>query len=128
MALAHRRRPSVARRPGGFCLVSVPRLDTLPEFKDHAYCLNPRNHVVAFTEACLRGLLERAGLATVAAFHDLDEVFSKGRPIKLRLLAQKKEREGSGPDPIAALRSLIANLPPVAPRAEPSGPKPVAPD
>ena len=80
----------------------------------------PYDAFVAFTEACLRGLLGRAGLTTVAAFHDLDEVFSKGRPTKLRLLAQKKERgEGAGSDPVAALQQLIANLPPVTPRADP---------
>jgi SAM-dependent methyltransferase len=105
------KQPSGALAPGGFCLVGVPRLDTLPEYRDHSYCLNPRNHIVAFTEACLRGLLARAGLATVAAFHELDDAMSKGRPTRLRLLAQKKETDGLAPDPAVAMRALIARLP-----------------
>lgn len=100
-------------RPEGFCLLSVPRLDTLPEYKDHAYCLNPRNHIVAFTEACLRGLLSRAGLSTVGALHELDDVLSKGRPIRLRLLARKTDPPAPVPDPREAIRVLLAKLRPL---------------
>lgn len=95
--------------PGGYCFVGVPRLDTLAVHGDFKYCLHRRNHIVAFTEACLRGLLARAGLETVAAFHHLDEKFSKGVPIRLRLLARKATAPPSlEPDPAAALRPVIS--------------------
>ena len=96
-----------ALRPGGHCLVSVPRLDRLSVHGDFKYCLHRRNHIVAFTEACLRGLLARAGMGVVAALHDLDERFSQGRPIRMRLLAQKGAAAAVDPDPAAALTPVI---------------------
>ena len=96
-----------ALRPGGHCLVSVPRLDGLPVHGDFKYCLHRRNHIVAFTEVCLRGLLARAGMGVVAALHDLDERFSQGRPIRMRLLAQKGAPAPIDPDPAAALTPVI---------------------
>jgi hypothetical protein len=74
---------------------------------DFKYCLHRRNHIVAFTEACLRGLLARAGMGVVAALHDLDERFSQGRPIRMRLLAQKGATAAVDPDPAAALTPVI---------------------
>ena len=56
---------------------------------DYRYCLNATQHLVAFTEVCLRGLLTRAGLTPLAALHHLDGAFTKGRPLRLRLLARK---------------------------------------
>ncbi len=99
-----------ALRPGGFCYLSVPRLDTLNIHGDRAYCLNPRNHIVAFTDACLRGLLGRAGLGVVAALHDLDRVFTKGEPVRLRLLAQQGAPAGPLPDPAVALRAVLDSV------------------
>jgi SAM-dependent methyltransferase len=96
-----------ALRPGGHCLVSVPRLDRLSVHGDFKYCLHRRNHIVAFTEACLRGLFARAGMGVVAALHDLDERFSQGRPIRMRLLAQKGATAAVDPDPAAALTPVI---------------------
>jgi 2-polyprenyl-3-methyl-5-hydroxy-6-metoxy-1,4-benzoquinol methylase len=76
-------------RPGGHCFIGVPRLDTLAVHQQVDYCLHPNHHIVGFTEACLRGLLARAGLEVAATFHDLDSVFSKGVPARMRLLARK---------------------------------------
>ncbi len=78
-----------AIRPNGHCFISVPRIDTLAVHRQIDYCLHPRHHIVGFTETCLRGLLARAGLEVLATFHDLDERFSKGVPVRMRLLARK---------------------------------------
>jgi SAM-dependent methyltransferase len=57
---------AAASRPGGHLLVGVPRLDTLPTHRDYQYVLNGRVHITAYTWACLRTLLVRAGWAPVA--------------------------------------------------------------
>jgi SAM-dependent methyltransferase len=94
--------------PGGYCLVSVPRVDTLVVHRDLAYILQPRAHIVAYTEACLGGLMASCGLETVTALHELDEVFSKGAPLRLRLLAQKgRAPSGDRPSPTAALTPVL---------------------
>ena len=65
-----------ACRRGGYMLVSVPRLDTLPTHRDYKYIINGRAHITAYTWACLRGLLARAGWMPVAPPPDR---ISKGR-------------------------------------------------
>jgi SAM-dependent methyltransferase len=92
---------------GGYCLVSVPRVDTVAVHRDLPYILQPRAHIAAYTEACLRGLMQSCGLETVTALHELDEVFSKGAPVRLRLLAQKGGPPGAGPSPSAALTTVL---------------------
>lgn len=97
-----------ALRPPGYCFISVPRIDTLAEHGQVDYCLHPTHHIVAFTEPCLRGLLARAGMETVAALHELDERFSKGVPLRMRLLARKATApQALPPDPAAALKPVI---------------------
>ncbi len=59
--LALLRAVSATLRDGGGLFVSVPRLDTLAQHGDFRYCINGRNHPLAFSETCLRGLLARAG-------------------------------------------------------------------
>jgi SAM-dependent methyltransferase len=94
---------------GGFCFISVPRLDTLAIHGQVDYCLHPQYHIRGFTEACLRGLLARAGLEFVASFHHLDSAFSKGRPTRLQLLARKIDAPlAPEPDPASALTPVIA--------------------
>jgi SAM-dependent methyltransferase len=51
--------------PGGILLVSVPRLDGLPEHKDFYYCINDRTHVLAYTQDAMRALLGMAGFEAV---------------------------------------------------------------
>ena len=97
-----------ALRPGGYCLVSVPRLDTLAVHKQVDYCLHPRHHVVGFTETCLRGLLARSGMAVVQSFHDLESAHSRGLPVRLQLLARKEaERPDIAPATALALRPVV---------------------
>ena len=98
---------AAALAPGGFCLVSVPRVDTLAVHGDLSYILQPRAHVVAYTEACLRGLMASCGLETVTALHELDDLFSKGEPLRLRLLARKGSPSVAGPSPSAALTPVL---------------------
>ena len=98
---------AAALAPGGYCLVSVPRVDTLAVHGDLSYILQPRAHVVAYTEACLRGLMASCGLDTVTALHELDDVFSKGAPLRLRLLARKGSPSVAGPSPSAALTPVL---------------------
>jgi len=94
--------------PGGHFFVSVPRLDTLALHKQVDYCLHARHHIVGFTEACLRGLLARAGLNVLATFHELDERFSKGEPVRMRLLARKEQAVHSGiEDAAASLKPVV---------------------
>jgi SAM-dependent methyltransferase len=80
-----------ALRDGGTLFVSVPRLDTLAKHGDFKYCINARNHPVCFSEACLRGLLARAGFSAGPRLDapELDAVLSQGMPLRLRLLATR---------------------------------------
>jgi len=98
---------AAALAPGGHVLVSVPRVDTLAVHGDLSYILQPRAHIVAYTEACLRGLMGACGLETVAALHELDDVFSKGAPLRLRLLARKGGASVVSPPPSAALTPVL---------------------
>jgi SAM-dependent methyltransferase len=100
-------------RPGGHCLVSVPRVDTIDIHRDVEYCLQPRTHIVAFTEACLSGLLARAGLGVVEALHGLTTALDKGRPTKLRLLARKGAAPNATELPADALRRVLNVVPAV---------------
>ena len=94
-------------RPGGHFLVSVPRLDTLAVHRQVDYCLHPRHHIVGFTEACLRGLFVRAGLGVLASFHELDARFSKGEPVRLRVLGRKGAPAEAGADAAVAMHRVI---------------------
>jgi SAM-dependent methyltransferase len=101
------RQLSRAMRPHAHCFVSVPRLDTLAVHRQVDYCLHPRNHIVGFTEACLRGLLARASLGVVAVLYELDHILGTGEPLRLRMLARKTGAPDAEPDPAAALRPVI---------------------
>jgi len=96
-------------RPGGHFFISVPRIDTLEAHKQVDYCIHPLHHIVGFTEVCLRGLLARAGFEALATFHELDDRFSKGVPVRMRMLARKSAAvaAASGAEPISALRPVV---------------------
>jgi SAM-dependent methyltransferase len=110
--------------PGGHCFISVPRIDTLAVHRQVDYCLHPRHHIVAFTEACLRGLLARSGLQVVASFHMLDDRVSKGLPLRLRLLAR---RTATPPlpdaDAASALKPVIQAFVRMTSKSAPEGPR-----
>jgi len=93
--------------PGGYCLVSVPRVDTLAVHRDLEYILRPPAHISAYTEACLWGLMSSCGLEPVAALHELDATFSKGAPVRLRLVAQKAGPPSVHPSATAALVPVL---------------------
>ena len=95
---------------GGYCVVSVPRLDALAQHRDPGFCLDGRRNLVAFTEASLRGLLARAGLDHVATLNELDHVLTKGRPLRLYLLARKVDAPRAEPNPAAALGPVVAAM------------------
>jgi SAM-dependent methyltransferase len=97
-------------RDDGALFVSVPRVDTLPEHGDFRYCISGRTHPVCFSETCLRGLLARASLAVAAPLDapELDDAFTQGKPLRLRLLVVRTEHPPALPDePLApAIRAL----------------------
>lgn len=98
-----------ASRIGGYLLVGVPRLDTLPIHRDYKYVINGRAHVTAYTWPCLQGLLARSGWKPVAPPPDR---VSKGRgrqtSARLRVVAQRvKEHLEPAPSPAAAARGAV---------------------
>jgi SAM-dependent methyltransferase len=59
-----------ATRPGGYLLVSVPNLDTLPQHGDLPYCIRSNTHVLAYTRDCLAWLLAAAGFRAISTDAD----------------------------------------------------------
>ena len=98
-------------REGGTLFVSTPRLDTLPEHRDLKYCLSGHRHVMSFSEVCLRGLLARAGFAVIARVDapELDEAFTAGKPLRLRVVAERSRARPALPErPLAAARQALS--------------------
>ena len=88
-----------ACRAGGHLLVGVPRFDTLPLHRDYRYVLNGRAHITAYTWACLRTLLARAGWEAVAP--PPDEIGKGGgrrTRSRLRVLARRVDGCARHPD------------------------------
>jgi SAM-dependent methyltransferase len=97
-------------REGGVLFVGVPALDTLPQHRDFKYCVDGRNHLLCYSQACLRGLLARAGLRTTACLEgpELDAV-TKGQPLRLRLIAERTSATPSLPrSPLAPAVNALA--------------------
>jgi SAM-dependent methyltransferase len=107
--LAILRQLAESLREGGILFVGVPAVDTLPQHRDFKYCLDGRHHLLCYSQACLHGLLARAGLATTASLQgpELDAV-TKGRPLRLRLVATR--RAGTTVMPASPLLSAIDAL------------------
>lgn len=104
------RQLAASLREGGVLFISVPRLDTLPRHGDFHYCINGRNHIMAFTDACLTSLLALAGFEVIARLHDseLDEALTNGTPLRLRLLARRTSSPPAPPaSPLAAARRAL---------------------
>lgn len=97
-----------ALREGGYCFLSVPRIDALAAHGKIHYCLQRHNHIVAFTEACLRGLLARAGIQTLAVLDCLDRQDTPSR--RIRLLGRKIVVTDPTPDISAALRKVVQDV------------------
>jgi SAM-dependent methyltransferase len=97
--LATLRQLAGSMREGGVLFIGMPRLDTLPQHGDLAYCIDGREHLVSCSERCLEGLLARAGFATVARLDvpALDALRTAGKPRRLRVVA----RRTASPQPLA---------------------------
>ena len=81
-----------ASQPGGYLLVSVPRLDTLHVHRDYKYVLNGTAHVTAYTWPCLAFLLRRAGWSPVAPPPDrVPESAGRVTVARLRVVARREE-------------------------------------
>ena len=109
------RRLAGACRIGGHLLLSVPRFDTLPRHRDYRYVLNGRAHITAYTWACLRTLLARAGWSPVAEPPDEISKGGGGRMTtsRLRVLARRvdgpvAEARKPGREARAAVRGYYA--------------------
>jgi SAM-dependent methyltransferase len=104
-----------ATRPGGFLLVSVPNLDTLPEHGDLAYCIRSTTHVLAYSRDCLTWLLAAAGFRAI----DIDPGDGvpapgagspKAAPTSRQVVVARRE-DGPLPrpeQPLSAARSALA--------------------
>jgi SAM-dependent methyltransferase len=96
-------------RQGGKLLIGIPALDTLPVHRDFKYCLDGRHHLLSYSETCLQGLLARAGMGRVVRIEGphLDAI-TKGKPLRLRLLAERtRSAEPIADRPLApAIRAL----------------------
>jgi SAM-dependent methyltransferase len=106
------RRLAASLREGGALFISVPRIDTLAEHGDFHYCINGRNHLVCFTDTCLRALLAHAGFEVAARLDDpgLDQALTDGRPLRLRLLARRTSSPPPPPPaPLDAARRALAD-------------------
>ena len=103
-----------ACRVGGHLLVSVPRFDTLPKHRDYRYLLNGRVHITAYTWACLRTLLARAGWEAVAPPPaEIGKGGGRRTTSRLRVLARRvdgrvPEAERPADEARAALRAYYA--------------------
>ena len=54
-----------ALQPGGVVVISVPRLDALPQHHDFRYCINDRAHTISYTGAAMATLLAMAGFTVI---------------------------------------------------------------
>lgn len=90
------RRVHAALEDGGAVLVSVPRLDALPQHRDLHYCLSARPHIVAYTRDCMATLLAMAGLDPVVV--DAGEKPSKRSLKRLQMLGVKRPPRGAPPE------------------------------
>jgi SAM-dependent methyltransferase len=81
---------AAALRPGGHLFLSVPNLDTVAIHRDIRYCVNGHAHLQAFTFACMKTLLARAGFDEAIELSDpaLDRV-TRRPALRLRVVARK---------------------------------------
>jgi len=99
---------AAATRSGGFLLVGVPRLDTLPIHRDRSYVIS-RVHVTSYTSACMLNLLARAGWEAVAP-PDQELAIAGGRrtTARLRILARRVDGVVAAPPrPLDAARRAL---------------------
>jgi hypothetical protein len=93
-------------------LVGVPALDTLPEHGDFKYCVDGRNHLLAYSFRCLAGLLARAGLVTVARLESPQlDALTRGKPLRLRVVARRTQGSiAVEPEPLTAAIEALSRF------------------
>jgi SAM-dependent methyltransferase len=95
-------------KPGAILLVSVPRLDALPEHKDFYYCINDRTHVLAYTRDAMSALLGMAGFECVDAAGSIAGSTHWRDLKRLRMLGRKTERVAAPAiDPLESARRVF---------------------
>jgi SAM-dependent methyltransferase len=101
-----------ALKEGGMLLVGVPALDTLPEHGDFKYCVDGRNHLLAYSFRCLAGLLARAGLVTVARLESPQlDALTRGKPLRLRVVARRTQGSiAVEPEPLTAAIEALSRF------------------
>jgi hypothetical protein len=91
----------------GWIYVSVPSLDRLPVHRNWKYVLNANTHLQAYSLACLRVLLGRAGFGACVEVELPTDTGKSGQ--RLRVLARKGAPADVPADPLhSALDSLRA--------------------
>jgi SAM-dependent methyltransferase len=98
-----------ALKPDGLVLVSVPRLDTLPEHREFKYCINGRAHILAYTRDAMATLLALAGFSAIDLNPPPGEDPGNWKAHKrLRMLGRRVGGPLPGPaDPLAAARTVL---------------------
>jgi SAM-dependent methyltransferase len=77
-------------REGGVLFIGIPALDTLPLHGDFKYCVDGRNHLLAYSFRCLSGLLARGGFAPLARLESPElDALTRGKPLRLRVVATR---------------------------------------
>jgi hypothetical protein len=98
-------------RDGGLLFISVPSLDRLPVHGDFHYCINARYHLQAFTEACLRALLSRAGFVDIVRVAEPEGPSVDKAGKQLRIVARRVHATAKAPaiagDPLDAARRAL---------------------
>ena len=100
-------------RPGGMLLVSVPRLDTLPEHGDYYYCINDRVHIMSYTRDAMATLLGMAGFEAIDVEQPGGGGVERWRARKrLRMIGRNTgSRSGTIARPLAAARRAFKARP-----------------
>ena len=75
-------------RSGGHIYVGTPTLDRLHEHGKHAYCINRKFHLSAFTKRSMTSLLAKAGFQVI-------DVCDSGAPQRIALLARQSDATDS---------------------------------
>jgi len=96
-------------KPQGLLLLSVPRLDTLPEHGDSYYCINDRAHILSYTRDAMATLLGMAGFEAIDLNPPPGQPAERWRARKrLRMFGRKSGSSGASiAHPLVAARRAL---------------------